>query len=1011
MPLSPRTLRPASSGFNPRSISGLALWLDGADASSLYTTDAGPVTAVSAPTEISGCALWLDGADSSAASMTLNGSLVETWKDKSGNGRDFTATGTARPTLTATAINSRSAVTFNGSSTTMTGNTAAQDVVRNLAGYTVFKVLRTATVAAGERFAFGVGITVLFRSGQTDSRSSIGGRRVGGDTLESVIGTSGELTAGAAFVQSAVVNHTAQSLTGLRNGMTYAADTTYMAAGASDNVASSVSVGTQAGGTFGFWNGEIAEIVVFNTALSTADRARVEAYLAAKWGVSGVHRAARDEIAPVSSPTELAGCALWLDGDDATSMFDATSGGSQVAAGGAVARWQDKSGNGRHGVQSTSGNRPSLQVEVQNGRSVVRFDGSGDHLATTLADSSQQTFFIVSRAVSPTGGQRIFSYGADRSAFAGTSEVRWWSGNFSTGASSTSFNVAAGVIASDVSIALFGNGAAGSSGDPANAGSGLASVGSEASTVNSYNGDIAEIVVYNTALSATDRARVEKYLANKWGIANVPDPTPPVGYWGDKSGNARHATQATGANRPTVSTTTLNGRRTLGFDGSDDRLDIAALDTTPATVFSVVRHNSGTTTAARTPYAFSDGASYIHAQFIQSGASQMIGLTHNSSRSSFTADKIDVLGASFLLTSSQSSGGGGLVGRVNGSGLPFTVAVQDAGGANRVGCRFRNSANDQFWNGQIAELLVYQSDLTDAQIARVERYLASRWGITLAPQVSNADAQDWINRVYANGGTVSASTAAAVNQFCVDIEAASIRDRFFRLNLFCGGTSGTAAGINSALVPLYRGPSLGGTQYGGTVDTNVGPFVSGDYAESNGLDGDGIGKHLNTGMSPDNMGVPQTVHMAAFKGSGTWNTTREFMGTRDSDDFYTMQCRYPASTIPSMSVLLGGAVAAINDFPISTSASFLIGTRVSSSELYLWQNGTKIATGATSATTPGANSHPYMVFTRNVSGTAGASPWEHAMRAYSIGLGLNDDQAVAYNTAMQAFQTALNRNA
>lgn len=277
-------------------------------------------------------------------------------------------------------------------------------------------------------------------------------------------------------------------------------------------------------------------------------------------------------------------------------------------------------------------------------------------------------------------------------------------------------------------------------------------------------------------------------------------------------------------------------------------------------------------------------------------------------------------------------------------------------------------------------------------------------------QTTHPEAANWASRVVANGGSVSGSTLSAVDKFCKAIDAAGIRDRFYRLNLFCGGTSGSAVGLNACLVPLYRGQSLGGTQYGNTVDTNVGPFVSADYAESNGLEGDGIGKHLNTGMSPDNVGVPQTVHMAAFKGSGTWNTTREFIGTRDADDFYTMQCRYPASTVPSMTVLVGGSVSAISEAPVSTSASFLIATRNSASELYLWQNGTKIATGSASSTTPGANSNPYMVFTRNVSGTAASSPWEHALRAYSIGLGLNDDQAVAYDTAMQAFQTALQRN-
>lgn len=54
MGMSNRLLRPRQSGFNPRSLAGLQVWLDGSD----------------------------------AASMTLNGSTVSVWKDKSGNGRD-----------------------------------------------------------------------------------------------------------------------------------------------------------------------------------------------------------------------------------------------------------------------------------------------------------------------------------------------------------------------------------------------------------------------------------------------------------------------------------------------------------------------------------------------------------------------------------------------------------------------------------------------------------------------------------------------------------------------------------------------------------------------------------------------------------------------------------------------------------------------------------------------------------------------------------------------------------
>jgi len=98
----------------------------------------------------------------------------------------------------------------------------------------------------------------------------------------------------------------------------------------------------------------------------------------------------------------------------------------------------------------------------------------------------------------------------------------------------------------------------------------------------------------------------------------------------------------------------------------------------------------------------------------------------------------------------------------------------------------------------LSEMLVYGAALSETQLAAAESGLARKWGITLAPQVSNADAQDWVNRVYANGGTVSAATANAVNDFANAIDAAGIRDRFYRLNLFCG------TGLNACLVPLYQ---------------------------------------------------------------------------------------------------------------------------------------------------------------------------------------------------------------
>jgi hypothetical protein len=178
--------------------------------------------------------------------------------------------------------------------------------------------------------------------------------------------------------------------------------------------------------------------------------------------------------------------------------------------------------------------------------------------------------------------------------------------------------------------------------------------------------------------------------------------------------------------------------------------------------------------------------------------------------------------------------------------------------ASQAAAIMNSSGGSLFYSGTFAELLTYDRALSDAERRKIERYLAAKWGITLAPQVSNADAQDWVNRVYANGGTVSTSTATAVNSFCNDIDAAGIRDRFYRLNLFAG------TGLNAALVPVYRGDSLGGTQYGNTTDTNVGLFVSGDYAETVGLTGNGTSKYLNTGFNVDQLPGAANCHIASY---------------------------------------------------------------------------------------------------------------------------------------------------
>lgn len=68
-----------------------------------------------------------------------------------------------------------------------------------------------------------------------------------------------------------------------------------------------------------------------------------------------------------------------------------------------------------------------------------------------------------------------------------------------------------------------------------------------------------------------DAADGTTLLQSSGGSAATADGDP-IGYWGDKSGNGRHATQTDGANKPALKTAIKNGKNTVRTDGADDYL-------------------------------------------------------------------------------------------------------------------------------------------------------------------------------------------------------------------------------------------------------------------------------------------------------------------------------------------------------------------------------------------------------------------------------------------------------
>ena len=729
-------------------------------------------------------------------------------------------------------------------------------------------------------------------------------------------------------------------------------------------------------------------------------------------------------VVAVASPLDIAGCALWLDASDAASI---------TASGGLVSQWNDKSGNARHATASGS-LRPNSGGS-QNGRTVMQFTGTQAMTITgNFLQSDNVTMFavamkntdhyggIISSAPTNPEDSPVLCFYLTTIAWlnrrvlvqqaTGNSVYRIVSGQ-SVGTAQQGFFD--GVRGTDTTASV-----------ATNTTNTITKIGAlRTGSSPDLNGNIAEIVCYSGNLTTADRARVESYLAAKWGISGVHTPatatSDPVGYWGDKSGNGRHVTTSDASTRPVIHSATHNGRKVLDFDGTNDTLSrdnyTAENDLTGLTRFGVFYIDSGSGAAHLS--SVYNGGSYSSFTNASNLLSTHAGLSSSSQHANVggiltTGTSPRVYCARYDGTAGSFAAGLNII--IDGATLPVasttgTFPSSLPGGSPTLFIGSNIRANNWF-NGKLCEYISYARALTTAERQRVERYLATRWGITLAPQVANADAQDWIDRVYANGGTVSSATAAAVNTFCEAIASAGIRDRFYRMGIFAGSN------LNAALVPLYRGPSLGGTQYGNATDTNnafVG--IGTDYAEtgaSGGLTGNGTSKWLNTGLATNALPSISTGHlsvyaMTGFGGSSIYGLLST-LGPGYAENYSIEANRSTGGLVGLWGQ--GGTFASLATEAQGAGNGHVVVARTGSTTLAAYRNGSFLRSDSTSVT-PTATAGPFYVFGHNPNSTVGQAPLNPAlarMGGYSIGASLDATQAAALYTAMQAFQTALTRN-
>jgi hypothetical protein len=238
-------------------------------------------------------------------------------------------------------------------------------------------------------------------------------------------------------------------------------------------------------------------------------------------------------VQPATAPP-VAGYNLWLDA--ATSSASNFTFGS----GNYVSQWTDKSGNGNHFTQATSGSQPLWTANSQNSLGGVYFYVSNLRylVNTSLGNFSGSPFtmFVIYKEpdtpnyVALMGRNSIgaLALGGDNSnpvkyAISRIGEATSVSNLTATKTNADSLVYkSAGVSGGSISVNIYKNGTAASgavslaissNGDRNNISGDVNGAGDSMSS----SGFVCEYIMYPSQLSDTDRNSVEAYLKAKWG--------------------------------------------------------------------------------------------------------------------------------------------------------------------------------------------------------------------------------------------------------------------------------------------------------------------------------------------------------------------------------------------------------------------------------------------------------------------------------------------------------------
>ena len=284
------------------------LWL-GATAAMGQTGPGG----VGATDGASSLELWLKADDGTG--QTVDGSAVSTWSDKSGYGYDISqATGSKQPLYKTGILNGQPVVRFDGTDDFYEVSTSALSGATAATGIAVV----TGTETAGGDYRTG-GIWT-FGSFSTNFTHWSGSGTMNGDVLDNFCSSTARpvVTQNALNNQTYIysISHTGTNLVTHLNGTSQST-----MAGGSFGVRNPPLIArtTDSGGSGRYFEGDIAEIAIFDVVLNAAQRVLIENYLSAKYDVA----ISNDKYAGDGSGYDFGVAGIGKEADGASSLAEA----------------------------------------------------------------------------------------------------------------------------------------------------------------------------------------------------------------------------------------------------------------------------------------------------------------------------------------------------------------------------------------------------------------------------------------------------------------------------------------------------------------------------------------------------------------------------------------------------------------------------------------------------------------------------------------------------------------